>query len=56
MLVFIALLVYMITFLSNTSSLVIGGHSLAKTTTLVYIPLAVSAIFAGYGVYKMLKK
>ena len=56
LLTFITLLVYMIVFLTNASSLQLGGLASAKTTTLVYIPLAVSALFTGYGAYKLLKK
>lgn len=54
-LTFVALLVYMIVFLTNKESLVIGSLVSATVSTLVYIPLGVSALFTGYGIYKMLK-
>lgn len=62
LLTFVVLLVYMIVFLSTdigtlNASLSIGGFNIAsaKSSTLVYIPLGVSALFTGYGIYKMLK-
>lgn len=54
-LTFVALLIYMIVFLANKESLVIGSLVSATVSTLVYIPLGVSALFTGYGIYKMLK-